>query len=252
MLLVKHAIVRQIPDSYSCCISSHPLHKDLNLSLAREQHSRYILTLRDLGLDVIILSALQEFPDCCFVEDTAFIHKSKAIITRTGALSRRGECQSIADILTQYFDISFITEPGTIEGGDVLHFPNFLLSGISQRTNQEAVNQASHFLNVSIKTISDPSIVHLKSYISFLNYQTILTTQKYANNPALENFNKLIIPTSEAYAANALAINDSIIITNGFPKTKQLLKDNDFDIISLETSEIQKCEGALTCLSLVF
>lgn len=252
IILVKRAIVRQIPDSYSSCISSHPLHKDLNLSLAREQHSAYVQTLRDLGLDVIALQPLHDSPDCCFVEDTAIIHKSKTVITRTGALSRRGEVESISDVLQQFFDIKFISEPGTIEGGDVLHFTNFLISGISQRTNQNAVDQASHFLGVPIKTISDPSIIHLKSYISYLNDQTILTTQKYVNNSALEGFNKLIIPSSESYAANALSINGTIIIAQGFSLTEQLLKDNGFDIISLETSEIQKCDGALTCLSLLF
>lgn len=250
--MVSRAIVRQIPDCYSACISSHSLHNTLNLQLARDQHAKYVQTLRELGLEVIVLPSLPDFADSCFVEDTAIIHKSKAVITRTGALSRRGEGQSIADVLQQYFDISFITEPATIEGGDVVHFADFLISGLSQRTNQDGVSQSSRFLSVPIKIISDSSIVHLKSYISFLNNQTVLITDKYALHPALDGLLKIIIPAHEQYASNALSINGTILIANGFPKTEKILKEKNFDIIKLDTSEFMKCDGALTCLSLVF
>ena len=250
--MVSRAIVRHIPDSYSACISSHPFHKSLNLQLARDQHSNYVHTLRELGLDVIVLPPLQDFPDSCFVEDTAIIHKSKAVITRTGALSRRGEGQSIADVLQEFFAISFITETATIEGGDVVHFPDFLISGLSQRTNHEGVTQSSSFLGVPIRTVSDNSIVHLKSYISSLDDHTVLTSVAYASHPALEGLSKILISAKELYASNALAINGTIIIADGFPMTEKILKEHGFDTIKLETSEIQKCDGALTCLSLLF
>ena len=250
--MITRAIVRRISKNYSRCISTHPLHKNLQLKLAMAQHEKYIQALQELGLEVIILRALDDFPDSCFIEDTAIIHNSKAIITNMGVLSRRGECESITDILDQYYYLKHIQPPGTIEGGDVVHFKDKLLSGISQRTNSEGVNQTGSFLNVTIDTITDPAIVHLKSYISHLDDQTVLTTKNYSGNKALTPFTKIIVPQSEEYASNVLSINGTIIMAQGFPKTKKLLQENDFDVVTLATSEIQKCDGALTCLSLLF
>ena len=250
--MFKHAIVRQIADSYTSCISSHPLHKKLNLEKAREQHSLYVKTLQELGLDLIILSALNKFPDSCFVEDTAIIHDSKAVITRMGVSSREGESATIADVLKDYFDLSYIKQPGTIEGGDVVHLSNKLLSGISQRTNREGVSQTSSFLNVQIETIIDPSIIHLKSHISYLTNNTVLVTSKYASDGTIKKYNKIVVPQSEEYATNVLSINGTILMAKGFQKTQKMLEENGFDIILVETSEIEKCQGALTCLSILF
>lgn len=250
--LPKHAIVRQISASYTSCISFHPLRHHLNLEKARDQHSLYVKTLQELGLEIIDLFALNKFPDSCFVEDTAVLHKSNAVITRMGAISRRGEGESIATILKDYFHVSTIQEPGTIEGGDVVHLPDKLLSGVSQRTNSEGILQASSFLGVQIDTITDPAIIHLKSHISYLNDETLLVTSKYADHSSIEKYEKMVVPQSEEYATNVLSINGTVIMPNGFPQTHHLLQDHDFDIILLNTSEIEKCQGALTCLSLVW
>jgi len=250
--MFKHAIVRQLPDSYPSCVSTHSFHHSLNITLAKEQRKKYIKVLQELGLEVIILPSLETFPDCCFVEDTAILYKSKAIITRMGAPSRRGESDTIEDILGQYFKLSKITEPGTIEGGDVLHIPNRLVSGLSQRTNEQGIKQASDFFQVPIDTIVDPAIIHLKSYISYLDDQTILVSQTYAEEGCLSEFEKIIVPQDEIYAANVLSINDTIIIPDKFPKTEQLLREKDFDISIFDTTEFAKCNGALTCLSLLF
>ncbi len=212
----------------------------------------YTKTLRELGLDIIILPALNKFPDSCFVEDTAIIHKNKAVITRMGASSRRGEEDSIANILNEYFSLNYIEEPGTIEGGDVVHLRDKLLSGVSQRTNPLGIMQASSFLDVQIDSIVDPAIIHLKSHISYLNDNTLLVTSRYAKHNAIEKYNKIIVPQTEEYATNVLVINESVIIPKGFPKTLKLLEEHDFNVTNLETTEIEKCQGALTCLSLVW
>jgi dimethylargininase len=246
------AIVRKMPDSYVNCISSHPEQQNLNLQSAKEQHDKYVQTLRELGIEIISLSPLDTYPDSCFVEDTAIIHKSKAVITQMGAPSRRGEGDTIADVLKDYFTLKFIHDPGIIEGGDVLHFKDKLVSGLSQRTNKEGIDQTASFLDVKIDFIPDPSIVHLKSYISYLDNNSILVANKYASHEILSGYTKIIVPEKEVYACNALSINGTIIMANGFPKTEQLLRQNDFDLIKLETSEMQKCEGSLTCLSLLF
>jgi dimethylargininase len=41
-------------------------------------------------------------------------------------------------------------------------------------------------------------------------------------------------------------------MTKGYPISEQLVRDAGFDVITLDMSEFEKCEGALTCLSILF
>lgn len=60
---------------------------------ALEQHSKYIITLRQSGLEVKVLPEKDLFPDSVFIEDIALCTPVFAVITRPGAESRRGEIQ---------------------------------------------------------------------------------------------------------------------------------------------------------------
>jgi dimethylargininase len=72
------------------------------------------------------------------------------------------------------------------------------------------------------------------------------------NHPELIQFERLVVDKKEAYAANSLAIGDAVLMTKGYPMSAQLVRDAGFDIVTLDMSEFEKCEGALTCLSLLF
>ena len=245
------AIVRSISSNYKACISDHPEHNYLKVEKAIEQHKIYVYTLKELGLEIFELPSNDKYPDSCFVEDTAVIYKNTALITNMGAQSRIGEYKEIEPILSEYFTIKK-QKHGTMEGGDVIHFQNYLISGITKRTSRNGIIEAEQLLNVKINSISNPEIVHLKSYVNYVTENLILTIEAYANNPVLKNHEKIIVPDHESYATNVLSLKNVIIMPEGFPITKSLLKENGFEIITLETSEFSKCEGALTCLSILF
>lgn len=248
------AIVRELSPSYKNCVSDFPEHHLLNIDKAKEQHTRYMDTLRGLGLEIIKLEGDKSYPDCCFVEDNAVIHGNNAVITRMGINSRRGEVEAIRETLGKYRQLHSIEAPGTLEGGDIIHVEeqNLLICGYSQRTNLEGIRQLGEKLKCEVRVIENQDIVHLKSYVTYLGKETMLTTKKYENHPALSTFKKLVIDDMESYAANSLNINGTIIIPSGNVKTKELLTNNGFDVEVLDMSEFQKCEGALTCLSLPF
>jgi dimethylargininase len=249
---MKHAIVRPPSSTFKKCISSHPLQYQLNLTLALTQHQRYCRILSDLGLDLIELPVDELHPDSCFVEDTAIIFKEKAIITQMAKESRRGEEKGVEEVLGKYKHLKRIKDDATIEGGDVIHLPNSLISGITERTNHEGVNQTSEWLGVRIDVIEDSSIVHLKSYVTFLDHATLVATERFANHPLLRNYRRLIIPKDEEYAANTLAIDDVILMSSRHPKSMEIVIDAGFKVIPIDVSEFEKCEGALTCLSILF
>ena len=249
---MKSAIVREPCSSFPQCISSHPLHATISTHRAISQHKKYVQVLKDLGLDVIELPKLESFPDSCFVEDTAVIHNDKALISRMGAKSRRGEENSVQEILREYFEIKKAVNPATIEGGDVIHFPDFLISGVTQRTNDEGIEFLRNFLQTSVKTVVDKDIIHLKSYVTHLDRNNIIMEKRYFNHPLFSGMNKILLKDSDRYASNTLTYNGTVIIPQNYPFVIKELKELDYDVISLEMSEFEKCEGALTCLSLIF
>ena len=60
------------------------------------EHAAYVRALQGAGVEVIILPALQNFPDSVFVEDTALTLPEGIVILTPGAPSRRGEALVMA------------------------------------------------------------------------------------------------------------------------------------------------------------
>ncbi len=246
------ALTRTPGRSYVRCQSCHPKRDTIDLSLALEQHAVYCSTLRDLGLEVLTLPPDEQHPDACFVEDTAVVHRGKALICRPGVDSRRGEEATIGDVLAQYLTLKRAEFPATVEGGDVVHFEDRLLSGLSQRTNAEGVRQMSEWLEVEVDTIEDPNIMHLKSYVTYLARDTVIATQAFADHPSLAGTNVIVVPRGDEYAADTLTIDDTVLMPAGRERAHELVRNAGFKVIPLDMSEIEKCDGAMTCLSLVF
>lgn len=248
----KRAIVRTPGDMYTSCLSDHPLQHTVSLKKAREQHAGYCETLAELGLEVIHVQRDDEYPDSCFVEDNAVVENGKALICRMAKESRRGEQQGVADVLEALMPVKWAEAPATVEGGDVVHVEGKLISGISGRTNLEGVAQMNDWLDVPVATIFDPSIMHLKSYVTYLGKGIMVATEKYANHPALLGYNILVIPSEDEYAADTLAVGDTVLMAAGYDTAQLMVREAGFDVISMDVSEIQKCDGALTCLSILF
>jgi len=248
----RKAVVRDLGDMYKNCISTHPLHNTLNIVKAREQHARYCEILEEIGLEVIRVPRDDDHPDSCFVEDNAVVHNGKALICRMAKQSRRGEELGIESVLKQYMPVKRAIAPDTVEGGDVVHLPHKLISGLSQRTNYEGIAQMQEWLSVPVSTVFDPSIMHLKSYVTYLGKGIIMATEKFAKHPALEGYNIIITPGNEEYASDTLSVGDTVLMAEGYPEAQKMVREEGFNVISLNVSEIQKCDGALTCLSILF
>jgi dimethylargininase len=57
------------------------------------------------------------------------------------------------------------------------------------------------------------------------------------------------VPADEAYAANCVAVNGSLLLPAGYPGTRSLLASLGFDIVEVEMSEFRKMDGGPSCLS---
>jgi len=248
------AITRRPCRNFANGLTTSKLGKpDFNSML--NQHKTYVDTLKNLGLNVLELDVLNDYPDAHFVEDTAVVVPEVAIIARPGAASRRGEEISIEKELVKYREIQKIEEPGTLDGGDILIVDKQVFIGLSDRTNQQGAQQLSDILlkyGYESKLINVEDGLHLKSDVNYIGQTTLLLTKKYIENPVFGNYKKIYVENEEAYSVNSLLINDKLIIPKGFAKTKLNLHQEGFNIIEIDMSESQKMDGGLTCLSLRF
>lgn len=218
------------------------------------QHTRYMDILRDLGLEVTVLEADDRFPDSVFVEDVAVCSGDLGIITRPGAASRRDEISIIEDvILSNFSQTEYIEEPGTLEGGDVMMVDDTFYVGLSDRTNKAGIEQFSSIMKMhgySVIEVPMGNLLHLKTGMSYLEENTLLITAEMSEIDLFSSFNKIIVTPDEAYAANCIWINGTVLVPAGHPKTAQKIRDHGYKIIEIEMTEFEKLDGGLSCLSL--
>ena len=222
--------------------------------LALKQHSRYVETLIRLGLEIMTLGPDSRYPDSTFIEDTAVVCDKFGLVTRPGAVTRRGEILEVEAVLHRFYNaVSYIVRPGTLEGGDVMQVGNHFYIGLSDRTNNEGADQLIAIAEkhgMSGEKIPLKSFLHLKSGIAYLGKDTVIVAGELTKNKIFDKFKKIIIPEKEQYAANCLWINDIVLVAEGYPETLKMIEDGGFETEVLDVSEFRKIDGGLSCLSL--
>ena len=226
--------------------------------LALRQHDAYIEALKKCGVDVTVLPADENFPDSCFVEDPAVLTEKCAIITNPGTDSRNGEKVSIEEAVRAFYPddkIEHITEPGTLEGGDVMMCGDHFFVGRSGRTNAEGIRQFTEILEKYGYTCSEvklEEVLHLKTGVNYLENNNMLVSGEFTDKPEFASYNKVVIPEEEAYAANCIWMNDTVIVPEGYLAVLAAVKSMGYKTITVDTSEYRKLDGGLSCLSLRF
>jgi dimethylargininase len=127
--------------------------------------------------------------------------------------------------------------------------------GLSHRTNQTGAKQLIAILekyNLSGSVVPVSDFLHLKTGVTSVDEKTLIATGEFIDHPDLNNFNIIPVESAEANAANCIRINDIIVISAGYPKTKALFQKLGTELIEVDISEFAKIDGGLTCLSLRF
>ena len=218
-------------------------------------HRDYIDALSFAGTEVISLTALDKFPDGQFVEDTALCLPKATILMRPSAPSRLGEVNEIAPKLRKLFKAVFeIEEPGHIEGGDILVTGKEILVGRSTRTNKSGISQLSEIVkplgHVVREVFTPPGILHFKTDCSLLGPNEILSTERLQSSGCFEGYQVINVADGEEAAANAIRVNDYVIMPAGFPKTKAILENHGYKVKAINNTECAKLDGGMSCLSL--
>ena len=220
------------------------------------EHQAYVAALNDAGLRVSVLPPLEAFPDSLFVEDPALVFSEGAILLRSAATSRADEAAAIAPFLRAEFDrVLELPGPGFVDGGDVLVTAGAVLVGLSSRTDRvgaEALCTLLARLGYHGEIVATPAgVLHLKTDCALLDDETVLTTRRLAASGLFRGrLRELVTPQGEEAAANALRLNEVVLLGRDFPRTAEMLAAAGYSIVPMPTAEISRIDAGLSCLSL--
>ena len=256
MMNFSRAIVRLPGESLRNGLCATPGGEPPDPARARRQHREYVNALRSLGLDLDILPPDESFPDSVFVEDTAVFMGPGVMITRPGAPSRLGESARIAGHIAGLgAEMVTMRAPGTLDGGDVLLVDKVFFVGMSERTNPEGLRQfaaAADRFGYSTRPVPLRAGLHLKSGLSLVGENLLLASPGFGEDSAFGDLQILYTPPEEAYAANGVLVNGTVLAASGYPRTRDILSAHGCRVMTLEVGEFRKVDGGLSCLSLRF
>jgi dimethylargininase len=258
MTRIGNAIVRLPARNFGDGITTAPLGAP-NFEKAREQHLTYCEALEAAGATVTVLEPDADHPDAHFVEDTAVLIGGRAVLTRPGAQTRRGETVAIRNALAEFFDVvDDIVEPGSLDGGDVCEAGDRVYVGISHRTNRAGAAQLATLLASAGKTpvLVDirplRGLLHLKSGLAYLGDGRFVAIDALLPSFDVPLDRIVRVPRGEEYGANCIRVNDVVLISAGHPHLQKDLARAGHSTVAIDVSEFRKMDGGLSCLSLRF
>ena len=208
--------------------------------------------------------------DSIYCRDASISTNQGMIICNMGKEGRKNEPEAQRKVLMQN-DIpllGIITDPGKLEGGDIVWLDeNTLAVGHTYRTNEEGIRQLTALLkpmNVEVITVSLPhykgpaDVFHLMSILSPvdkdlaviysslmpINFRSLLLKRRYELIEVPEE-------EFESMGCNVLALAPrECLMVDGNPKTKAALERAGCKVVVYQGEEISvKGGGGPTCLT---
>lgn len=247
-----HAIVRDVSSSFHLALARD--RPTLEVERARTQHRTYREALESLGLTIIRLPPDDALPDCCFVEDGALHLDGETLLTRPGALSRRGEIAALEDALRPFGPLHRTEAPATLDGGDCMRVGRRIFVGRSARTNEAGIRTVERVFaprGFEVVGVEVGTALHLKSVCSPLTDDRILLAEGTIPASRFPGTRPCLVPREEEGGANCVVVGTTALIQPGFPSVVSAVEEAGLTPCIVDTSELRKADSALTCLSIL-
>ncbi len=75
---------------------------------------------------------------------------------------------------------------------------------------------------------------------------------EFCDKLQLKGYQQIVAPPKEAYAANCIWVNGTLLMLAGYPVVEQKLRGAGYPVLVCDISEFRKLDGGLSCLSLRF
>ncbi|MHB8912222.1 MAG: hypothetical protein ACYC42_06175 [Lysobacter sp.] len=160
----------------------------------------------------------------------------------------------MAELLRRYRLLRSIEAPGMLEGGDVLRIGRTLYVGQSGRSNADGISQLRGLVaqfGYEVRTVPIHDCLRLKSAVTAVRDDTVLLQPAWVDRAWFDGFRIIEVDPGGEHAANVVRVGDRIVMPVCFPRTRQWLVDAGIDVTTVDVSELQKAEGAVTCCSLL-
>ena len=245
------ALVRRPSPRLAEGLLTHLDRTPVDAARALGQWQEYVAALEAEGWETIEVPVAEDNPDSAFVEDTVVLYGDLAVIARPGADERRPETIGTEETLTRLgYRIARITEPGTLDGGDVLKHGGSVWVGHGGRTNQAAVDQLTTLLGregARVVGVPVTKVLHLKSAVTALPDGTIVGYRPLVDDA--ERWDSFLPVPEEAGAHVVLLDTETVLMSSSAPQTRELFERRGLRVVAVGIGEFEKLEGCVTCLS---
>ncbi|RWZ49927.1 dimethylarginine dimethylaminohydrolase [Labedella phragmitis] len=231
--------------------TTHIERSEIDADLADSQWDAYVAAFAEHGWTTQEVPYAERLADSVFVEDAVVVVGGLAIIARSGSEARRAETDGVEEVLVaRGYDIERVTNPGTLDGGDVLVVGDTVYVGRSSRTNADGIAQFRAFLTprgYDVVAVPVTRALHLKSTVTALPDGTVIGHDDLVDESRL--FTRFLpVPEKEGVAVVALDA-ETLLMSAAAPETAELLRELGYDVVTVDISEFEKLEGCVTCLS---
>jgi len=146
----------------------------------------------------------------------------KALVTRPGAPSRRGEVTLMKkQIEALGLEMIEMEEPCTLDGGDVLVTSKDIFVGLSRRSNAAGAQAVAAAFSLPVTALVVSEGLHLKSLVTCVDNTLfvasspagvdILNKIQEAESTRAEKYEFVMIPEDESSGANCTKVGSTII-----------------------------------------
>ncbi|MBZ5752679.1 dimethylarginine dimethylaminohydrolase family protein [Metabacillus rhizolycopersici] len=237
----------------------HFKNEGIHIERALEQHGEFVKTLKNNGIEVILLPYHKKYPEQVFTRDIGFTLGQTIFVANMATDVRAGE----ENVLKQWLedeDISYYNLEGEIiEGGDVVIDQETIYVGLSNRTNQKAAEQLQLLLNqFNVIPISfKDKYLHLDCVFNVVSPEVALIYPNALTKKDIELFSSRyeLIEVSEEeqfqLGTNVLNIgNKKVLSLPVNEKVNKQLRNRGFQVIEVDITEIIKSGGSFRCCTL--
>ncbi len=237
----------------------HFKNEGIHIERALEQHGEFVKTLKDHGVDVILLPYHKKYPEQVFTRDIGFTLGQTIFVAKMAMDVRAGEelvlRQWLEDEEISYYNLG----EERIEGGDVVIDRDTIYVGLSNRTDEKAAEQLQRLLT-QFNVFTIPFIekyLHLDCIFNVVSPEVALIYPNALTKKDIEFFASRyeLIEVSEEeqfqLGTNVLSIGNKRVLS--LPVNKNVnkqLRDRGFHVIEVDITEIIKSGGSFRCCTL--
>jgi N-dimethylarginine dimethylaminohydrolase len=237
----------------------HFKNEGIHIDRALEQHGQLVKTLKDNGIDVILLPYHKKYPEQVFTRDIGFTLGQTIFVGKMATDVRAGEenvlKQWLEDEEISYYNLA----EERIEGGDVVIDRERIYVGLSNRTDHKAADQLQRLLNqFNVIPISfKAKYLHLDCIFNVVSPNVALIYPNALTKKDIELFASRyeLIEVSEEeqfqLGTNVLSIGNKRVLSLPVnEKVNKQLRTLGFQVIEVDITEIIKSGGSFRCCTL--